>query len=244
MPARPGDRRQPEERESSRPGPAFSPAAGAGRLWKTTSARRSRAGVARGHLQVHVDSTRRGRRGRGLEPPAARAYVRAFREAAAAAPDRRPAARPERRAAHSRACWTTGQWRRPRSCGDQARSAGSRRRSGRRAERIPRTRRRRHGAAKCASAAAASSTWWNGWNEIRAGATAAFQKRLREKLADLLHGAGIDPQRLAQEAALAGRPQRYRRGVDAPADPRRATGRHPGRPTARWASGSIFCCRK
>jgi uncharacterized protein (TIGR00255 family) len=38
--------------------------------------------------------------------------------------------------------------------------------------------------------------------EIRAGAVPAFLKRLREKLADLLHGAGIDPQRLAQEAAL------------------------------------------
>jgi uncharacterized protein (TIGR00255 family) len=38
--------------------------------------------------------------------------------------------------------------------------------------------------------------------EIRAGAVGAFQKRLKEKLADLLRGAGIDPQRLAQEAAL------------------------------------------
>ncbi|MCU1234403.1 MAG: hypothetical protein JWP63_2370, partial [Candidatus Solibacter sp.] len=38
--------------------------------------------------------------------------------------------------------------------------------------------------------------------EIRAGAAGAFQKRLREKLADLLHGAGIEPQRLAQEAAI------------------------------------------
>ncbi len=38
--------------------------------------------------------------------------------------------------------------------------------------------------------------------EIRAGSIPAFQKRLREKLADLLHGAGIDPQRLAQEAAI------------------------------------------
>ena len=38
--------------------------------------------------------------------------------------------------------------------------------------------------------------------KIRAGAVPAFQKRLREKLADLLHGAGIEPQRLAQEAAL------------------------------------------
>ena len=38
--------------------------------------------------------------------------------------------------------------------------------------------------------------------EIRAGALPAFHKRLRDKLADLLHGANIDPQRLAQEAAL------------------------------------------
>jgi uncharacterized protein (TIGR00255 family) len=38
--------------------------------------------------------------------------------------------------------------------------------------------------------------------EIRAGAIPAFQKRLRERLAELLHGAGIEPQRLAQEAAL------------------------------------------
>jgi len=38
--------------------------------------------------------------------------------------------------------------------------------------------------------------------EIRAGASAAFHKRLKEKLADLLEGAGMEPQRLAQEAAL------------------------------------------
>ncbi|MBZ5575889.1 MAG: YicC family protein [Acidobacteriia bacterium] len=38
--------------------------------------------------------------------------------------------------------------------------------------------------------------------EIRAGAVPAFQKRLREKLDDLLRGVGVDPQRLAQEAAI------------------------------------------
>ena len=38
--------------------------------------------------------------------------------------------------------------------------------------------------------------------EIRAGAVPAFQKRLRERLADLLQGMQIDPQRLAQEAAM------------------------------------------
>ena len=38
--------------------------------------------------------------------------------------------------------------------------------------------------------------------EIRAGAGAAFHKRLKERLADLLEGAAMEPQRLAQEAAL------------------------------------------
>jgi uncharacterized protein (TIGR00255 family) len=39
--------------------------------------------------------------------------------------------------------------------------------------------------------------------EIRAGAAPVFQKRLRERLAELLNGAAVEPQRLAQEAALA-----------------------------------------
>ncbi|MBZ5622998.1 MAG: YicC family protein [Acidobacteriia bacterium] len=38
--------------------------------------------------------------------------------------------------------------------------------------------------------------------EIRAGALPAFHKRLRDKLADLLQSVNVDPQRLAQEAAL------------------------------------------
>jgi uncharacterized protein (TIGR00255 family) len=42
----------------------------------------------------------------------------------------------------------------------------------------------------------------NRMDEIRAGALPAFLKRLREKLADLLHTTSIDPQRLAQEAAI------------------------------------------
>lgn len=38
--------------------------------------------------------------------------------------------------------------------------------------------------------------------KIRSRATAAFQKRLKERLQDLLRGASIEPQRLTQEAAL------------------------------------------
>lgn len=38
--------------------------------------------------------------------------------------------------------------------------------------------------------------------DIRSGAVPAFQKRLRERLSELLHGNNIEPQRLAQEAAV------------------------------------------
>jgi uncharacterized protein (TIGR00255 family) len=38
--------------------------------------------------------------------------------------------------------------------------------------------------------------------KIRSGATAAFHKRLQDRLKDLLRGVGMEPQRLAQEAAL------------------------------------------
>ena len=38
--------------------------------------------------------------------------------------------------------------------------------------------------------------------KIRSKATPAFQKRLKERLGELLKGAGIEPQRLAQEAAI------------------------------------------
>jgi len=38
--------------------------------------------------------------------------------------------------------------------------------------------------------------------KIRSRATSAFQKRLKERLRDLLRGASIEPQRIAQEAAL------------------------------------------
>ena len=38
--------------------------------------------------------------------------------------------------------------------------------------------------------------------EIRSGATAVFQKRLQDRLSDLLRGSNVEPQRLAQEAAI------------------------------------------
>lgn len=38
--------------------------------------------------------------------------------------------------------------------------------------------------------------------QIRAGATAAFQRRLRERLGELLKNASVEPQRIVQEAAI------------------------------------------
>jgi uncharacterized protein (TIGR00255 family) len=73
--------------------------------------------------------------------------------------------------------------------------------------------------------------------EIRAGAGAAFHGRLKEKLADLLAGAAMDPQRLAQEAAvLADRSDIAEELV------RLRTSCSPA--AAKWASVSISCCRK
>src|SRR5690348_9403477 len=50
----------------------------------------------------------------------------------------------------------------------------------------------------CAQTAAAAAEM----ERIREGATAAFQKRLSERLSELLKGVQIEPQRLAQEAAI------------------------------------------
>jgi uncharacterized protein YicC (UPF0701 family) len=80
-------------------------------------------------------------------------------------------------------------------------------------------------------------------DEIRAGAVPAFLKRLREKLADLLHGAGVDPQRLAQEAAILA----DRSDI---AEELMRLRTHAGnwttssRATAKWANASIFCYRR
>ncbi len=51
---------------------------------------------------------------------------------------------------------------------------------------------------RCAAVAALAASI----EEIRKGAMPAFQKRLRDKLDELLNGTAIDPQRLAQEAAI------------------------------------------
>ena len=80
--------------------------------------------------------------------------------------------------------------------------------------------------------------------EIRAGAVPAFQKRLREKLADLLHGAGIDPQRLAQEAAMLADRSDIAEELVRLRTHAGATRARSWPATAKSASAWIFCCRR
>jgi len=157
-------------------------------------------GVARGHLQIHVAWTRTGAAGAApLNRALLAAYMSAFREGAELyhLPDQ-----PDLNAAlRLPGMLSTG-------AEDQELSeevvkavveaAGD-------AVRILNSVRDREGAAtaeelrqRCRAVCGLVTRM----EEIRAGAVGAFQKRLKEKLADLLHGAGIDPQRLAQEAAV------------------------------------------
>lgn len=57
-------------------------------------------------------------------------------------------------------------------------------------------------AAEIAERCANIRQWVGRMEEIRSGALPAFQKRLQERLAELLRGSSLEPQRLAQEAAL------------------------------------------
>jgi uncharacterized protein (TIGR00255 family) len=159
-----------------------------------------KAGVVRGHLQVHVDTGTAAGAAIGLNRPLLDAYMRAFQEAAAACqiasqqPDLNAALRLP---GMLNAC--QGQDPGPetsRAVLEAAAEAVAALNEFRECEGAAMVRemcQRTQGLVKLVDR----------MEQIRGGATAAFQKRLRERLADLLHGAGIDPQRLVQEAALA-----------------------------------------
>jgi uncharacterized protein (TIGR00255 family) len=158
-----------------------------------------KSGVARGHLQVHCGITRTAVSGAApLNRPLLNAYMSAFREAAelypvSGGPDLNSALRIPGMLA-------TGDEEEPGEEVAKAILAAA-------AEAVIALNRvrEREGAAtaeemrqRCRNICALVVRM----EEIRAGAVGVFQKRLREKLADLLHGAGIEPQRLAQEAAI------------------------------------------
>lgn len=155
--------------------------------------------VARGHLQIHVSIASSGEAGpASLNRDLLDAYVRAFQEASAV---HGLAGSPDLNAALRIPGMFAG-------AGDRALSppvAEALRDAAAEALTALNRAREREGAATCEelhSRCEAIGRLVERMKEIRAGAVPAFQKRLRERLADLLNGAGVDPQRLAQEAAI------------------------------------------
>lgn len=158
-----------------------------------------KAKVARGHLQIHVLSNRAAPAdASSLNRPLLQAYLAAFREAAGefgadSKPDLNAALRVPGMLQVSEAV-------EPDAGLEQALLAATEE-----ALDLLNRFREREGAAmaaemraRCASVCDLAAQM----EKIRSRATAAFQKRLNERLRELLRGAGIEPQRLAQEAAL------------------------------------------
>jgi len=157
-------------------------------------------GIARGHVQVQVSLTRTGGGAAGFNRPLFDLYVRAFREAAEAC--RISGQQPDLNAALSiPGMFSVG------NGSDEVDEELARALLAAVAEAVATLQafRQREGAVtveemrrRCREVDALVGRM----DKIRAGAIPAFQKRLGEKLADLLRGTAMDPQRLAQEAAL------------------------------------------
>jgi len=159
-----------------------------------------KAGVARGHIQINLSLTRSGSDTGGLNKALLALYVHAFREAAqlydvtAQQPDLNAALRipgmlgmasTEQEVGKSlaaaileTAAEAVAALNERRACEGATTAAEMRQRCRNIGELVARM------------------------DEIRAGAVPAFHKRLKERLAELLYGANIEPQRLAQEAAI------------------------------------------
>ncbi len=157
-----------------------------------------KSGVARGHVQVHAALTRSGAAAGGVNRDLMAAYIDAYREAAAlygmgGEPDLNSALRLP-------GMLVSAEEQEP---GEEVAKALLDATAAAVAE--LNVFREREGAAtaeeirqRCRGICGLVARM----EQIRAGAVPAFQKRLREKLSDLLHGTGIEPQRIAQEAAL------------------------------------------
>ena len=155
--------------------------------------------VARGHLQIHLIFTRAPAAGASLlNRPLLDAYVRAFREAAAAL---QTECEPDVNAVLAvQGILSAGGRDELEEC-----VAEAAREAAREAMALLNESREREGATTAAEIrqrARQIQGLVDRMQEIRAGAVPAFQKRLREKLADLLQGTQVDPQRIAQEAAI------------------------------------------
>jgi len=158
-----------------------------------------KAQVARGHLQIHVAFNRTAPAdASSLNRPLLQAYLHAFREAAGefgaeSKPDLNAALRVP-------GMLQAGASAEPDAGLEQALLEAT----GEALDLLNRFR-GREGAAMAAEMRERSASVCDlvaQMETIRSRATAAFQKRLNERLRELLRGAGIEPQRLAQEAAM------------------------------------------
>jgi uncharacterized protein (TIGR00255 family) len=155
--------------------------------------------VARGHLQVHVSFTRPAEaKSAPLNRPLLEAYLRAFDEAArqyeiGGAPDLNAALRiPGMLAAADEREISESVSKAILEATAEAAAALTEARECEGAATALEIRER------CASICGLVERM----KEIRAGAVPAFQNRLREKLTELLRGVALEPQRIAQEAAI------------------------------------------
>jgi len=158
-----------------------------------------KAEVARGHLQIHVSFNRSvPLGGSNLNRPLMLAYLQAFREAA---DDFGPGNHPDLNAAlRLPGMLQPGDSAEPDAALEQALVQAIHE-----AMKVLNRFREREGAAMASemhSRCKALCDLASQMEVIRSHATLAFQKRLNERLRELLRGAGIEPQRLAQEAAL------------------------------------------
>ncbi|MGA3039450.1 MAG: YicC/YloC family endoribonuclease [Bryobacteraceae bacterium] len=158
-----------------------------------------KARVARGHLQIHVVFSRTAAAdASSLNRPLLKAYLQAFREAAGefgaeGKPDLNAALRVP-------GMLLAGESAEPDAGLEQALLEAAEEALG-----LLNNFREREGAAMAAEMLERSASLRDlvaQMEKIRSRATQAFQKRLNERLRELLRGAGIEPQRLAQEAAM------------------------------------------
>ncbi len=153
--------------------------------------------VARGHVQVHVSFTPAGATGAALNRELFASYLQAFRDAAA---QFEIACQPDLNAALSIPHMFAA------GGGEEAGEAVYQAVLEMAQEAVVALNafREREGAtiaAELGERCQGLCTLVTRMEEIRAGAVQAFQKRLRERLSELLRGS-VDPQRLAQEAAI------------------------------------------
>jgi uncharacterized protein (TIGR00255 family) len=160
-----------------------------------------KAGVARGHIQIHVGLTRTAAEGAApLNRALLQAYVAAFKEAGKLYPYASGATLDLNAALRIPGMLTMDSEEEMDPAVGHALLEAT-------AEAVAALNRvrEREGAAtvlELRQRCQAISTLVGRMEEIRAGAAGVFQKRLKEKLAELLHGVLIEPQRLAQEAAI------------------------------------------